>query len=185
MKITKEFLSESTNGEPIAVTGLASVSTVNRAVASNVATIEATAHGLTTGDEIYLSAMGDSAYDGIHTVTVVDVNNFTFPLTHADELSTADAAGVVQQITKIHTAQTGTTYKDSVLLMAGNYGSANAVLNLLIGEEELTKKNTIAYESDDKVVMPYWILDNDSVVYAFSSVASTLKIYGSIDRENA
>ncbi len=185
MNLTKEFLSESSNGEPIKVSGLTSVSTVNRAVTTNVATIEATAHGLVTGDVIYLSLMGDSAYDGIHTITRVDDDHFTFPLTHADEAEVADATGVVQKITLIHTAVTGTTYKDSVLMMACNYGSADAVLNLLVGEEEITKKNTIPYESDDKNVMPYWMLNDSALVYGFSSVASTLKVYGTVDRENA
>lgn len=185
MNLSKQFLSESNNGEPISVTGLTSVATVNRAVSSNVATIEATAHGLTTGDDIYLSGMGDSLYDGIHQITVVDVDHFTFPLDHSDEAETADVAGVVQQITKIHTAQSGVVLKDSLLVMACNYGSSDAILNLLVGEEEITKKNTIPSESDDKVVMPYWVLDNELVVYAFANTASSLKVYGSVDRENA
>jgi hypothetical protein len=73
------------------------VGTVHRAVTTNVATIgTSAAHGLIVGSTVVISGMGDAAYNGTFTVTVVpDTVHFKFALTHADETETADAGGTV------------------------------------------------------------------------------------------
>jgi hypothetical protein len=73
------------------------VGTVHRAVTTNVATIgTSAAHGLIVGSTVVISGMGDAAYNGTFTITVVpDTTHFKFALTHADETETADAGGTV------------------------------------------------------------------------------------------
>ncbi len=186
MNLTKEFLSESVNGAPIKVTGLASVSSVNRAVASNVATIEAVAHELANGDFIYLKDMTDSTYDGIHEVTVVDVDHFTFPLTHADEAEVADATGVVQKITLIHTAVTGTTYKDELWINVTNTEVSNVQIALFFGEEEVSDYYTVASRDSKRVVVAGEVLNNSKLIYMRAITSpDSIKVTGYVNRENA
>lgn len=65
-----------------------------RAVTSNVATMTTyVAHGLHVGDVVLIASCGDATYDGLRTVVAVpSTTTFTFALTHADEVETADAA---------------------------------------------------------------------------------------------
>jgi hypothetical protein len=81
--------------------GGAAKATVNRAVTTNVATIEATSHGLTTGDHALIDGVRDSSYNGlIQVASAPDGNHFTYALTHANEVEVADAGGTVLEIIK-------------------------------------------------------------------------------------
>ena len=182
MYITKEFLSESTNGEPINITGLASVATTQRAVASNVATITSATHSLTTGDYIYLSGMGDSSYDGIHQVTVTSTTEFTFSLTHADESTTADTAGTVQKITKIHTACSGTTNWDELWINVTNIYASSSIITLFYGEDEPSEYYTVVAKDGIKIVVAGDILQNSNVIYAYADIDNALKVRGYVNQ---
>ena len=62
---------------------------------SNVVTITAPNHGFSTNDEIHIDkhVVGTTSPRGKHTITVTDSNNFTFPLTGADEVYDVDYSG--------------------------------------------------------------------------------------------
>jgi hypothetical protein len=182
--IDKILLSESLIGEPIKVTGLTAVSTVNRAVTSNIATIEATSHGLINDDYIYLSGMTDSTYNGIHQVTRVDDNHFTFPLTHADEAEAVDAAGTVQKVTKIHECSSDADTLDEIWGNVTNIASSNAQLVLLYGEQEPSDYYTVASKDSKRVVIAGEIGINGLTVYAYSDTANALKMSGSVMRKS-
>ena len=184
MNYTKELLSESVNGTPIKITGLASVVTVSRAVATNVATIISATHGLVTGDFIYLSGMGDTTYNGIHEVTVTDSTTFTFPLTHADESVTADTAGTVQKITKIHGTEAGETALDEIWINATNIGTGDTQIILFYGEEEPTDYMTITTRDGKRVVIPGDVLQNSKVIYAYASIADSLNVTGYVNKQS-
>lgn len=81
--------------------GGAAKATVNRAVTTNVATIEATSHGLIAGDHALIDGVRDSAYNGlIQVASAPDGNHFTYSLVHGDEVEVADAGGTVLEIIK-------------------------------------------------------------------------------------
>ena len=70
------------------------VSTVNVARTSNVATIEATAHGLASTNVVTITLCTDTTFNGTNkTATVVDVDHFTYVSTGDDKVETADTAG--------------------------------------------------------------------------------------------
>lgn len=74
------------------------MSTVSRQIASGVATVESTAHGLVVGDAVRVDGLG-SDYDGVHRITdVPDVDNFSFATDGADEANTADVDGSVFKV---------------------------------------------------------------------------------------
>jgi hypothetical protein len=84
--------------------GLAkSLATVSRARASNVATIVTAAHGLTTGNMVYVTGLGGTGYNSTSAVqvTVVNTTTFTYPNSGADETTTADTAGTVTLLSKV------------------------------------------------------------------------------------
>jgi hypothetical protein len=70
---------------------------LTRMVATNVATIKCDrAHGKLPGEIVYVNSIGDATYNGYRLITAVPtVLSFSFALTHADELETADTAGVI------------------------------------------------------------------------------------------
>lgn len=74
--------------------------TVNRAVTTNVATIEtATAHGIVQGEWAFVKGMKDIAYNGIFPcASAPDGTHFTYALTHADEVEVADAGGFAGEV---------------------------------------------------------------------------------------
>jgi len=73
------------------------VGTAHRARASNVATIGTSAdHSLAVGDEIVVSGIGGSGYNGTWTVvSVPDNTHFTFANTGGDETETVDTGGTI------------------------------------------------------------------------------------------
>ncbi len=181
VETTTIFLSESVNGEPIQVNFVTAITSVSRAVASNVATIVATSHGITTGATVFLSGMTDATYDGIHTVTATDANTLTFPLTHADESVEADSAGTVQPLTLIHEAQDTAVFWDEIEVYACNAG-LEAALSLLVGEERITKIPTIAAVGVDVLVIPFTKLRKGLKVYAFADVTG-VAMHGEVARQ--
>lgn len=75
-----------------------SLSTV--AVSSNVATfVTSSAHGLTTGDTVYLDTTPDSIYEGYRTVTVVDSTTFTISIVTGD-VGTTSITGTCNKLTE-------------------------------------------------------------------------------------
>jgi hypothetical protein len=65
--------------------------------ASNVATIKtALNHGLVTGDGVNVSGMTDATYNGNFIVLSATSTSFTYALTHAEEVETADTAGTIK-----------------------------------------------------------------------------------------
>lgn len=70
------------------------VSTVNVARASNVATIEATAHGLVNNDVCTIASCTDTTFNATNvTVTRVDDDHFTYANTGSDSGEAADTTG--------------------------------------------------------------------------------------------
>jgi len=185
MNYTKELLSESVNGAPINITGLTSVATVSRAVATNVATIISAAHSLVTGDFIYLSGMTDTTYDGVHEVTVVDTTTFTFALTHADESVVADVAGTVQKITKIHESESGETDLDEIWVNVTNINASNVQIALFFGEDEISDYYTVAAKDGKRVVVPGDLLQNSKAIYSYAITANdSIKATGYVNRQS-
>ena len=186
MNYTKQLLSESSKGEPIKVTGLASAVTTHRALITNVATITSAEHGLVTGDYIYLSGMtADVAYNGIHQVTVSSTTKFTFPLVHADEAETADTDGTIQKLTKIHATPSGTDDLDEIWINVVDVAAANGQIALFFGEEEVSDYYTVASRDSKRVIVAGDLLQDSSVIYAYCVTADNyLKITGYINRES-
>ncbi len=55
--------------------------------------VEATGHGLTTGQTVVISGYGgDPTYNGSHVVTVIDPDNFTIPINYVDNDATKGSA---------------------------------------------------------------------------------------------
>jgi hypothetical protein len=73
------------------------ITTTNRAVATNVATITTSvAHNMNAGYWVTISGMGDSTYNGTFLVaSVPSATTFTYALTHGNETSTGDTGGSV------------------------------------------------------------------------------------------
>jgi hypothetical protein len=71
--------------------------TTQRVRSSNVSTLTTSAvHGLSSGNTVTISAMGDATYNATDVqVTVVDTTHFSYPNTGTDESITADTAGVI------------------------------------------------------------------------------------------
>lgn len=71
--------------------------TTQRVRSSNVSTLTTSAvHGLSSGNAVTISAMGDATYNATDVqVTVVDTTHFSYPNTGTDESITADTAGVI------------------------------------------------------------------------------------------
>lgn len=70
---------------------------LTRTCNTNVATIKTDrAHNLLVGNKVIISGMTDATYDGTFTITVVsDTTHFSYALTHADEVETADTTGTI------------------------------------------------------------------------------------------
>lgn len=87
------FLGTTTTALPAMLSG---TSTDDRARSSNVATIGCTGHGLLVDDEVVITDLGGTGYNGTWTVaTVPDANHFTYANTGDDESETADTGGTV------------------------------------------------------------------------------------------
>lgn len=109
------------NGKPI----------VSAALATNVVTVEVIGHGLADGDGVTISGLTYTGTDpnGARTVTVVDADTFTFPLTSANETYGVTAAKVVAN---------GFTYKPGgpytqpqTFIVASNAGGFSVVDGLV------------------------------------------------------
>lgn len=73
-------------GTPVVITAVV--------VTNNIATVTATAHGLTTGDVAFIDGIVgtggiDTALNRFHLVTIVDANDFTLPGTYAEGVYTS------------------------------------------------------------------------------------------------
>lgn len=74
--------------------------TVNRAVTTNVATVEtASAHGVIATEWAIVKGLKDIAYNGIFPcASAPDAVHLTYALTHADEVEVADAGGFAGEL---------------------------------------------------------------------------------------
>lgn len=73
--------------------GSATKNVTNKALAGNVATLTANAHGFLVGDSVTVAGV-DATFDGTYTLTAVTANTFSYAKTGADVASTA-ATGTV------------------------------------------------------------------------------------------
>lgn len=66
--------------------------------------VESTAHGLTTGDTLFIFDSGVDAYDAGHVITVVDVNNFTIPVAFTTNPATGtwDTGSLIESNPKVN-----------------------------------------------------------------------------------
>lgn len=70
--------------------------TTTRKIDANVATLKIGSHGFSVGDVISVSGITtELEYNGTFTVSAVTALTVSYPLTHADELETADTGGIV------------------------------------------------------------------------------------------
>lgn len=69
-------------------------SVTNKALASNVATLTANAHGFQVGDVVTVTGV-DSTFDGAYALTAVTANTFSYAKT-ASDVSSTSASGSVQ-----------------------------------------------------------------------------------------
>ena len=85
---------DATSGKIIA----APTTTTNRAVTNNVATLTtAAAHRLLVNQAVVITGLNDATYRGtFHIASVPTATTFTYALTHADEVTTADTTGLVE-----------------------------------------------------------------------------------------
>lgn len=77
---TNAALTAAAFGLSTAVTAISQI-TWSEATGSAVATATATAHGFSTGQSVTITGANQTQYNGLKTITVVDANTFTFPLT--------------------------------------------------------------------------------------------------------
>lgn len=191
MQVENKFLSESTKGEPLLLTGLAAVSTVSRAAAGGVATIVSATHSLVTGDIVYISGVTDTAYNGVHKITKVNTTTFTYPLVHATETTASDTGGTVQKITKLHTAQAelvDTNGKitngamDEITLYASNIHTSAVVIGLLIASTSVVTYISVASKAAFAAVLTKLRLNKASIIYGFAATASVVYVHATVDR---
>jgi hypothetical protein len=69
--------------------------------ASNVATITVVAHGLTTGQYVYISGLSNTAFNGVYQITVTGTDSFTYPNTGSN-LSVTSDAGTATRLSDIY-----------------------------------------------------------------------------------
>lgn len=89
----------------------------NKQLTSNVATLTtATAHGLTTGDSIWVEGV-DATFNGQHTVTTATTTTFSFAKTAANVASTAvsSALALVNEVGSINIESSGTKMPDGYI----------------------------------------------------------------------
>jgi hypothetical protein len=89
----------------------------NKQLTSNVATLTtATAHGLTTGDSVWVEGV-DSTFNGAYTVTTATTTTFSYAKTAADVASTAvsSATAVVNETGSINIESSGALMPDGYL----------------------------------------------------------------------
>lgn len=56
----------------------------NVSLTSNVATVTSNAHGYSVGNKVFITDIGESPFDGVHTITAVTTNTYSFAATHAN-----------------------------------------------------------------------------------------------------
>jgi hypothetical protein len=88
----------------------ADIKTTYRAVNNNVATLTTNInHLFTVNQSVVVTGMTDTDYNGTYKITSVpSATTFTYVLTHADEGSTTDTAGIIKNITLFSAINTTT-----------------------------------------------------------------------------
>jgi len=71
----------SSKGMPTSIIYTMEVFNTTAPAASGIATVSHTAHGLSTGQKVAISGANENEYNRIKTITVVDANSYTYPLT--------------------------------------------------------------------------------------------------------
>lgn len=113
--------------------------------------ITATGHGLSTGDTIEITD-SDSIYNGLHSVTVVDDDNFTIPVVYAERVIAVDSwVGPVFPITNY---ETGPIFINVELAADVSLSSTNSVYIFESGLPLYNQKldNIIAIDSRNLVL---------------------------------
>lgn len=101
---------------------------VSVTAAGQVLTVIATGHGLTTGDVVILSGTGNSTFDGIYAVTVVDANTFTVRVTY--QFVSGPNTGAVGTVTRVVSAGNAVTSIDVLAPTMNTSFQANAARGL-------------------------------------------------------
>ena len=98
-----------TKGDDSALTA-ADVATVSFSVTGNVATLVTASQAFVAGQKVTISGVTTDTYlNGTYTIsTRADATHITFPLTHANEISTNNATGTVSAKTLTHSAWSAT-----------------------------------------------------------------------------
>ncbi len=99
-------------------------------------------HGYSTGDQIVISGATPSAYDGTYTITVVDANTFTYPLTSAPGTNTSTSVVAKKMTTTAGatSAAHGFSTGDSVTIAGATPAAFNGTFTVTV-----TDPNTFTY----------------------------------------
>lgn len=186
------FETSGTNG------GLKSgVAIVNVARASNVATIEATGHGLSSTNVATITGVTTAGFDATGvTVTVLDADHFTYPNTGSDVLETADATGKITTDVFANWSETeggGLITKTTALVKSGTYaalltqssgGSGNALTQTIVVTASTRYKLTFYAAGDGTNAGRYGLYDvsNSADIVAATSTAITAGAYSLITK---
>ena len=139
----------------------------NKALTSNVATLTtASAHGLTTGDSIWVEGV-DSTFNGPHTVTSATTTTFTYAQTAANVTSTAvtSPAALVNETGTINLEQSSTLMTDGYITTG--YIRYNTLepknFKRLIGRGDFTY-GSLTMQTVDEASVPYDVITYSGTV---------------------
>lgn len=139
----------------------------NKALTSNVATLTtASAHGLTTGDSIWVEGV-DSTFNGPHTVTSATTTTFTYAQTAANVTSTAvtSPAALVNKTGTINLEQSSTLMTDGYITTG--YIRYNTLepknFKRLIGRGDFTY-GSVTMQTVDEASVPYDVITYSGTV---------------------
>lgn len=168
--------------------------------ASTTLTVTLTAHGLTTGDSVYLDFTSGTAVDGNYIVTVLTVDTFTIvqAISRTTSGNVTVYSGIVIDLEAAaaasYTLDTMTTSLDSPLFSGGQYflgGADGAYIVSFTGQSMSAQIDTgyVGSQYNSTVTLARPIVDNGSADVAILSVnlLSEVKDFGSYtsaDTEN-
>lgn len=91
-------------------------------------------HGYSTGDQIVISGADPTAYNGTHTITVVDANTFFYPLTTAPGVNTSSAVVSRKQTTLARATSPahGFSTGDSVTIAGASPAAFNGTFTVTV-----------------------------------------------------
>ncbi len=126
-----------------------------------VATAKLTAHGYADGQSVTISGANETEFNGTVTISVVDANTFTYPI--SDDIG--DATGTI--VATVGTTDiTATTASSHTLTVGDTVTIAGAVINDYNGEFTVTAvPTTTTFRYNSPEPLPPTTLDADAVVF--------------------